>query len=130
MIKEVSSRERKSFDKLAAHPLQSWAWGEFREKTRVAGIRLGRYQKNKLVETAQVTVHPIPNLPWTIGYWPKGVIPSQLMVEAVKKELRRRRALMVKLEPNEMRSQNSPARSASSTADAGGEARIQNLIRM
>jgi len=103
MVKEVSLRERKSFDKLAVHPLQSWAWGEFREKTGVAVIRLGRYQKDKLVETAQVTVHPIPHLPWKIGYWPKGVVPSKLMVEAVKKELRKRNALMVKLEPNEIK---------------------------
>jgi lipid II:glycine glycyltransferase (peptidoglycan interpeptide bridge formation enzyme) len=103
MVKEVSFRERKSFDKLAAHPLQSWAWGEFREKTGVEVIRLGRYQKNKLVETAQVTIHPIPYLPWKVGYWPKGVIPSKLMVEAVKKELQKRKALMVKLEPNEIK---------------------------
>ena len=103
MIKEVSVKERKNFDRLAAHPLQSWAWGEFREKTGVAVIRLGRYQKSKLIETAQVTVHPIPHLPWKIGYWPKGVVPSRLIVEAVKKELRKRNAIMVKLEPNEVK---------------------------
>lgn len=100
MIKKVGSREKKSFDKLAAHPLQSWAWGEFREKTGVAVLRLGRYQKNKLVETAQITIHKVPHLPFSIGYWPKGVVPSKLMVEAVKKELRKRNAIMVKLEPN------------------------------
>ncbi len=105
MVKEVSFRERKSFDKLAAHPLQSWAWGEFREKTGVSVIRLGRYQKGKLMETAQVTVHRIPHLPFSIGYWPKGVIPSRLMVEEVKKELRNRGVIMVKLEPNEVKNQ-------------------------
>src|SRR3989338_2464906 len=98
MIKEVRFRERRSFDKLAAHPLQSWAWGEFREKTGVAVIRLGRYQKSRLVETAQVTIHPIPHLPFSIGYWPKGGVPSKVMVEAVKKELQKRRAIMVKLD--------------------------------
>lgn len=100
MIKEVGIRQRRSFDKLAAQPLQSWAWGEFREKTGVTVLRLGRYQKGRLVETAQVTIHPIPHLPWKIGYWPKGVVPSKLMVEAIKKELRKRSAIMVKLEPN------------------------------
>ena len=63
MIKEVGIRQRASFDRLAAHPLQSWAWGDFREKTEVAVLRLGRYQKGRLVETAQVTIHPIPRLP-------------------------------------------------------------------
>ena len=100
MIKEVGIRQRASFDRLAAHPLQSWAWGDFREKTGVAVLRLGRYQKGRLVETAQVTIHPIPRLPWKIGYWPKGVVPSKLMVEAVKKELRKRKTVLVKLEPN------------------------------
>lgn len=102
MIKEVNFRERKTFDRLAAHPLQSWAWGEFREKTGVGVIRLGRYQKSKLLETAQVTVHPIPHLPWKIGYWPKGVVPSKIMLEEVKKELQKRRVIMVKIEPNEL----------------------------
>lgn len=100
MIKEVSSRERKTFDKLAAHPLQSWEWGEFREKTGVGVLRLGRYQKNKLIETAQVTIHPIPHLPWKIGYWPKGIIPNKIMLEAVKKELQKKKVVMIKLEPN------------------------------
>lgn len=104
MIKEVSQREKKSFDKLAAHPLQSFEWGEFREKTGLEVVRLGRYQKGRLVETAQVTVHKIPHLPWRIGYWPKGVIPSKVMIEAVKKELQKRKAIMVKLEPNEIKS--------------------------
>src|SRR3989344_4252206 len=101
MVKEVSFRERKSFDKLAAHPLQSWAWGEFREKTGVAVVRLGRYQKNKLVETAQITIHKVPRLPFAIGYWPKGVVPSKMMLSEVKRLLRDRRVIMVKLEPNE-----------------------------
>jgi len=100
MIREVSIRQRAGFDKLAAHPLQSWAWGEFREKTGVAVLRLGRYQKGRLLETAQVTIHKVPHLPFSIGYWPKGVVPSKLMVEAVKKELRKRKTIMVKLEPN------------------------------
>jgi|CXWL01.1.fsa_nt_gi lipid II:glycine glycyltransferase (peptidoglycan interpeptide bridge formation enzyme) len=113
MVREVGSRERKTFDKLAAHPLQSWEWGEFREKTGVAVLRLGRYTTptshrksgatkgtSKLVETAQVTIHKIPHLPWKIGYWPKGALPSKVMVEEVKRELRKQGSLMVKLEPN------------------------------
>lgn len=102
MIREVGEKERKRFDELAAHPLQSWAWGEFREKTEVKVMRFGRYQKDELIETAQVTVHPIPHLPWKIGYWPKGVIPSKEMLVAVKEKLKDEKVIMVKLEPNEL----------------------------
>ncbi len=107
MIKEVSSRERNSFDKLAAHPLQSFAWGEFREKTGAEVLRLGRTSNRRLVETAQVTLHKIPHFPWKIGYWPKGVMPSKEMAEAVKKEARKRGVIMVKMEPNVISNQRS-----------------------
>lgn len=110
MIKEVTNRERKSFDKLAGHPLQSFEWGEFREKTGAEILRLGRTKRRRLVETAQVTIHKIPHLPWKIGYWPKGVMPSKEMVEEVKKQARKRGALMVKLEPNVVRGQTSELR--------------------
>lgn len=100
MVREVNGREKRTFDKLAVHPLQSWAWGEFREKTGATVLRLGRYEKGKLVESAQVTLHKIPHLPWKIGYWPKGSWPTSQMIEAVKHEAKKRKVVMVKLEPN------------------------------
>ena len=112
MIRQIEETERKEFDKLAAHPLQSWEWGAFREKTGVGVSRLGRYEnstspqgatkstKLRLVETAQVTWHKMPGTPMYIGYWPKGGMPSEEMGTAVKSEAKNRRAIMVKLEPN------------------------------
>lgn len=100
MIKEVVVEEKEAFDKLAVHPLQSYEWGEFREKTGLVVSRLGRYEGNKLVETAQVSWHKIPRLPICIGYWPKGVTPSEEMVAAVKEEAAKHKAILVKLEPN------------------------------
>lgn len=103
MIREITENERKEFDKLAIHPLQSWAWGEFRKKTGVSVLRLGRYINEKLAETAQITFHPIPKLPWRVGYWPKGIIPSPEMMKAVITESRKRKAILVKMEPNIIR---------------------------
>mgnify|MGYP001586836579 CR=1 FL=1 len=104
MVREVVEVEREEFDKLASHPLQSWSWGEFREKTGVEVFRLGRYREEKgeqtMVESAQVTFHKIPYLPWRIGYWPKGLPPSNEIVEAVLREAGNRRAVMVTMEPN------------------------------
>lgn len=100
MIREVLPQEREEFDRLASHPLQSWAWGEFREKTGLSIVRLGRFRDDQLVETTQVTVHKIPKLPLSVGYWPRGVIPSDEMIEAVTEALRKYRAIFVTMEPN------------------------------
>lgn len=107
MVRKVSEKEKQAFNRLAAHPLQAWEWGEFREKTGVKVVRLGRYEEGKLAETAQVTIHKIPKLPWSIGYWPKGVIPSREMAEAVKEEAVRHGAIMVKMEPNVLKDKSS-----------------------
>jgi len=100
MIKEVSFRERKSFDKLAAHPLQSWAWGEFRKQTGVAVERLGFYENGQLTQGLQTTFHPIPLLGKTAGYVPKGFAPNEDQLAALKTLGEQHHALFIKLEPD------------------------------
>ena len=100
MIAAIGPSAQTAFDRLACHPLQTWAWGEFRRQTGLAVSRFGRFEGKKLVETAQISWHRLPHLPLTVGYWPKGVIPSAEMVEAVSREANRQRAILVKLEPN------------------------------
>lgn len=92
--------EKERFNQVAVHPLQTWEWGEFRKETGVEVLRLGRFEEKQLKETAQITFHKIPKLPWVIGYWPKGKIPSKPMLETVKKGAGKRGAIMVKIEPN------------------------------
>jgi len=108
MIQEVKEVDKDRFNLLATHPLQSWEWGEFREKTGVGVIRLGWYRDDNLEETAQVTLHPIPRLPWKVGYWPKGGIPSEEMVSAVEKEVRKKGGILVTMEPNVLKGQGMP----------------------
>ena len=93
-------KHKKAFDRLALHPLQSWSWGVFREKLGQKVIRLGRFEGKKLVETAQFTVHRIPYLPWTVGYLPRGGVPSREMIDAIQEEAREQKCIFVKLEPN------------------------------
>lgn len=95
MISELKVSQKKRFDKLAVHPLQSYEWGEFREKM---GQKVTRLMADG--QTAQVTWHKIPHLPWTIGYWPKGVVPTEEMIRAISKEAVKHKAIMVKMEPN------------------------------
>lgn len=74
----------------ANHPLQAYEWGEFRKKTNVKVIRDG----------FQITIHPIPHTPWTIGYFPKGDIPSEEMIGKLRKIGKEENCIFIQLEPN------------------------------
>lgn len=99
-ISEVKLQDKKVFNHLALHPLQSWEWGEFRKKTGIEVIRLGRYKGVKLAETAQLTIHSIPFTSWTIGYLPKCNIPSEKMLEELVNIGKKHRCIFIKLEPH------------------------------
>lgn len=100
MIINVVPEDKKEFNRLALHPLQSWEWGEFRQKTGIEVVRLGRYENNKLVETAQLTIHAIPFTSRTIGYLPKSGVPSKEMLEKIFEIGKQYRCIFIKLEPN------------------------------
>jgi len=99
-IKIVTEPSKNSFNQLAPHVMQSWEWGEFREKTGITVLRLGKFVKNRLTETAQITIHPIPHTSYTIGYFPKGGTPSEEMIQAISEQGKKYRCIFVKLEPN------------------------------
>lgn len=105
MVKKISPQQQKIFDKLAPHPVQSWAWGEFRQQQGHRVVRLGVFTKNKLVRVYQITFHRLPHLPWSIGYLPKSVLPTKEVVEALKQIGREEKAIFIKLEPNQIASQ-------------------------
>lgn len=106
IVREVLEEEKEQFNQVATHPLQSWEWGEFRQKTGIKVIRLGAFDPSarsgqaKLKAGYQLTVHPIPKTPWTILYFPKGPMPDNLMLDALKKLGQNEGAILVKLEPN------------------------------
>ncbi len=99
-VSTVNIKDRGVFDKLASHPLQSWSWGEFRKKTGVEVLRLGKYENGKLIETAQITIHPLPFTSYTIGYFPKGGIPSGEILTELTNLGKKYNCIFIKLEPN------------------------------
>ena len=100
MIIDVTEKDRIDFDKAATHPLQSWAWGEFRKTTGVMVSRLAVVEKDKMVETYQITWHKIPKTNFFIGYCPKSALPSNEALMRIKEIAKKRRAILVKFEPN------------------------------
>lgn len=107
-IREIKDETyRDEWNKLASHPLQAWEWGEFRAKTGVKVARYGIFAGDpppnsglaKLTEIIQVTIHPIPHTPWSIGYYPKGVMITRDTLTALNKIARTYRCLAIKCEP-------------------------------
>ena len=85
LIKPVSSSQKKDFDRLATHPLQSWAWGEFRQKMGQKVARFGIFENQEMIGSFQLFFHQVPHLPFSVGYFPKGPMPTPLMIKTLKK---------------------------------------------
>jgi lipid II:glycine glycyltransferase (peptidoglycan interpeptide bridge formation enzyme) len=108
LIRSIRSEEKKLYNLVVSHPLQSWEWGEFREKTGVKVERLGFFEGEKLIKGLQVTFHniPVPGINQTIGYLPKGFTPDQDQLSALKQLATKHNALFIKLEPNILQNTN------------------------
>lgn len=79
-------------DSLPLHPLQSSEWGKFRKKTGIEVI--------DVAPGFQMTIHPIPKLPYNIGYLPKCEMPDEKILEKLTKIGREKKCIFIKLEPN------------------------------
>lgn len=101
LIRPLREEEKDLYNAAVNHPLQSWEWGEFRKKTGVAVERIGFFENGKLQKALQVTFHPIPLLSgYTLGYFPKGDMPDEEQLAALKQIGAKHNALFIKMEPN------------------------------
>lgn len=108
---EITEKDKENFNQLATHPLQSYEWGEFRERNGIKVIRKGLKEKNKLTQAFQLTIHPIPHTSWTIGYLPKGTLPTKELLEELINIGKENKCIFIQLEPNIVKSQNSNSKS-------------------
>jgi len=106
MWQDITEKEREEFNKFVTHPLQSYEWGEFRRATGITVVRKGFFEKNKLKDAFQLTVHPIPHTMWTIGYLPKGNIPTPHLLEELEKIGQEYNCIFIQIEPNVRISEN------------------------
>lgn len=85
-------------NKKISHPLQSFEWGEFREKTGVKVVR---------TDSFQLSLHKIPNTPFNIGYLPKSEFPTKDLIEKLKEIGKRENCVFIQIEPNVEQDKNS-----------------------
>jgi len=100
LLRPIREEERPLYDSIIKHPLQSWAWGEFRKTTGVEVERVGFFDNGKLVSALQIFFHKIPHFNGTAGYYPKGPMPDEEQISAIIQLGKRHNALFVKMEPN------------------------------
>lgn len=100
MYKNISEKERHAYNAVVSHPLQSYEWGEFREKTGVKVIRRGYFENSRLVSGFTLTIHNVPKTKFTIGYFPKGDKPNKKQLDELKKIGNEHNCIFIQLEPN------------------------------
>lgn len=100
IVRTITESQKEDFNAVANHPLQSYEWGEFRKKTGSTVIRKAFFEKNKLVKSFQLTIHKIPKLPYTIGYVPKGFLPTTQLLEELYTIGKDNNCIFMQLEPN------------------------------
>lgn len=98
-VREIESSEKADYNKHVSHIIQSWEWGNFRKKTGVDVVRLGHFEGKKLALAYQLTFHKVPFLKSTVGYFPKGLMPTKLMVDSLSLVGKQKNAAFIKIEP-------------------------------
>jgi len=79
-----------------------YLWALFIRCKQKNGEILGRKTGVKVIRTDkfQLTVHPIPHTKFTIGYLPKGSMPTKQMLAELKKTGETEKLCFIQLEPN------------------------------
>ncbi|OIN89036.1 peptidoglycan bridge formation protein FemAB [Candidatus Beckwithbacteria bacterium CG22_combo_CG10-13_8_21_14_all_01_47_9] len=118
LIRDLVDNDRSTLNQIVSHPLQSYEWGEFRRLTGNPVIRKGVFEKNKLVQSLQVTLHQVPKFNWQIGYFPKGQLPDEAQMKVLQQIGRENNLVMIKLEPNVSRTVNDQPNHGWNTIDS------------
>jgi lipid II:glycine glycyltransferase (peptidoglycan interpeptide bridge formation enzyme) len=105
-IKRVNEKFKGEFNLASTHPLQSWEWGEFRKETGNKAIRLAEFKNGKIINSYQIMIHGVPQIPYRVGTLIKGPKPTEELIEELKKLGKKEKLLFIKMEPNIKRGEN------------------------
>jgi lipid II:glycine glycyltransferase (peptidoglycan interpeptide bridge formation enzyme) len=100
VIRKVLPKEKELFNAVVSHPCQSWEWGEFRKKTDAQVVRMGSFEKGKLVSAYQFSLHHLPRTKYTIGYLPRSPEIDSSMIASLEKIGQEKKCLFFRIEPD------------------------------
>ncbi len=99
-LRPINQKQKAQYNKLVTHLMQSWEWGEFREKLGVPVLRYGLFRNGKLRTAFQLTIHHIPFTNYNVGYLPKGPKPDKELADALAHIGKENNCAFIKIEPN------------------------------
>lgn len=115
-LRPITSSQKYQYNKVVTHVIQSWQWGEFREKLGLKILRFGLFddkdlpagRQGKLARAFTLSLHKIPFLNYYVGYLPKGPFPDKELEEALRKIAFDNKCAFIKLEPNILKGNSKP----------------------
>ena len=81
-------------NEIAIHPMQTEEWGEARKKM---GIQVEKFIENDNI--FQFTIHPIPYSPFSVGYLPRSVMPTENVLKQLFEFGKKNNLIFIKIEP-------------------------------
>lgn len=99
-LRELTDKDKKDYNKLVTHVIQSWEWGDFRESLGLPLLRYGIFQDDKMTRAFQLTLHKIPFTKKYVGYLPKGPAPDQELSDALEIVGKKHNCAFIKIEPD------------------------------
>lgn len=101
---DIDAKHSRAYNNLISHPLQSYEWGEFREKTGVKVVRKALKNGSSFIDGFQLTLHQIPHTGYKIGYLPKGNLPTKEVLNELLRIGKENNCIFIQLEPNILKS--------------------------
>lgn len=91
--------DRKAYDAVAPHPVQSYAWGEVRREMGVQIVRIGVFEGQILEKVFLMTLHPIAKTGKCVGYIPRSEMPTKELLNFLKEYGKKEGIVYVRFEP-------------------------------
>lgn len=98
-VQTLETFDSQLWDAVAPHPMVSWEWGEARKQMGIDVLHIGEFDGQTLKDAYQITFHAIPHTNMTVGYMPRTTIPSKVVLQEIKLQAQKRKAIFVKMEP-------------------------------
>jgi lipid II:glycine glycyltransferase (peptidoglycan interpeptide bridge formation enzyme) len=118
-IAHVSSHRRDDWNAFVAEDpsfalLQSWEWGEFKERLGWKAFRIAAESHGRMIAAAQLLIKPAPGRVASVAYVPRGPVGewnddgvARALLDEIHRIARRHRAVFLRVEPPRL--DNSPA---------------------
>lgn len=100
LIREILPDDQEKYNAAVSHITQSFEWGEFKQRTGVELVRLGKFEDSNLIFGFEMTIHKIPFTNFRVGYLPRIDDITPEIYETLIKIGLEKNCLFIKIEPN------------------------------